>query len=892
MNNKNLTASTFNLYHRWAYLDELFQALNQDIHVLSGNLDLPVDIIKIIRTLGFLDGISFAILNSFCHPKHPEQVDIYKKLDWIKSLRNILHQWHEIFHVFMQISIKECNVEKFIQKLSHIELNKNKKNVFTLDNQFNEVHLINEKKAFQKMLCQWNKKHASLIFSSNQSMHYWQILQTNLVDFSLILSVTNDQPIDAIKQKYAHIEPFFRGIHQMLEVAMNVMLDYSEALQQNIQQLHLSSNQMKLDPAEYQKVVLLRAQMQRMQQWWEIAAQHIMLLSKMDTGSYAEYRQALLGSSGGDSKQLRQLKQTMTQLHFSLPRELHDQSILIHSLVKHSSDPLLNQLLSAIRELQAASSDFWLRHFTLTANTIGMIRGSQGLPVEKLISFAVNSLLKQDSLLCTVGNVGQEYARHPEATIIKIDHNKEKVVGDTIFAHVKNQCKIVGKYNITIHANEPLLDSLELRPLEPNDTANSPYASWFHPDIHLHGLRFTMHSFGVPLILLNDSVTNTTQRIVELQDHSWEVFFNVRMAQLQKILFNLLAIPENGFFAVSVDANVTALLERLLSALPRDTNATVLTTQQEFLTVNRALVSSLIEHKLDIVKISLDTAPLNIAEVFCDAIQKIGKKLKLVVFSQVTANSQMSMTLNEINTILDSIPTDVPVIIDATQGVFNVPISWGEILKNRTNIYLLGSAIKHGRSTSGLGFLIHPQHASLLTHPKKTGWCAYLSGLSMGRTTDDVGNLLYDEAWQWLGGTPANIFALEIFINTWDAILRAGETVQSMHRYVQSLHGYFLQLMATQPDNQMVIFDKARREQYPGFASNVLALRLKDKSTQYRVRYAAEQKVHFDQREERFVRLGFGIQHGRKDVEKLYACFESLSPYCLTGCKRRKISLK
>lgn len=853
------TSTPINFYHKWAYVDEICQALNQDLNELSRDTGLPIDVLKTIRTLGFMDCLSISIYNSFCHPAHPVQIDIHKKRNWIHSQTDILDAWHEVFHQFIQSSMNDINTSEQIQPESGKSL-KYKPLKFNSDELQNEKAIIFRQRNF------WNRKHAAVIFPHKNSLSRWKSLQNKLINPSFITSVSEDQKLDSIKQKYAHIEPFFRGIHQTTEIAMNVMVDWIEKLHTDISQLTLSAQKNTLDQSEYPNIIKLRDQMQRIQTWWETAARHIMLLSKMDTGSYAEYRQALLGTSGGDSRQLRHLKNLMISLHFALPESLHDESILQNALGKKSADPVLNQLLSSIRETQAAASDFWLRHFTLTANTIGIIKGSQGLPVEKLLSFAVAPLMKKDSLVHAIGEVGNHYALHPEAVITKVNNN-EKIMGNAIFAHVKNNLPVVGEYKTLYAVKNQLLDPVELRPLEPDDTQHSPYASWFDADVHTDGLRFGMHSFGTPLILFNESIANTANRLMEAQNDYWDTFFNERIPQFQEILFKVLNIPNNDFFTAIIDANATALLERLLSALPSDGRNTVLTTNQEFLTVNRALASGVAEKRFAVEKARIEFTNLDLAQTFRESLHKIGKDLKLVIFSPVMSNSQMSMTSEELTHILNSIPEDVPVIIDAVQCMFNVPISWGDILQKRANVYVIGSGIKHARSSSGLGFMIYPKTGGILQHPNKTGWCAYLSGMSSGRTTDEAGQLLYDDRWQWLGGTPGNVFAVELFINTWDAILRTGENIQSMHTYVQSLIDLLIQ---STDKHKIEIIDNARRLHSPSFASNSFVLNIRGTQAEQLVASACKQKIYFDQREGR-IRIGVGIQHGRKEIERLAA---------------------
>src|SRR5690606_32931386 len=148
---------------------------------------------------------------------------------------------------------------------------------FLLNESFDSEYLSEEKEKLKNILNSWAEKHAAVIFQKNHSATKWRSLQNALLNYDFIYSVTNDQWFDPVKQKYAHIEPFFRGIHQMIEISMSVIIDYGYQLQQDIKQLKTDSEQLKLDPAEYQRVLALRGQMKRLQQWWEIAAIHLML---------------------------------------------------------------------------------------------------------------------------------------------------------------------------------------------------------------------------------------------------------------------------------------------------------------------------------------------------------------------------------------------------------------------------------------------------------------------------------------------------------------------------------------------------------------------------------------------------------------------------------------
>ncbi|XVN42825.1 MAG: hypothetical protein RCG15_00460 [Candidatus Rickettsia vulgarisii] len=131
-------------------------------------------------------------------------------------------------------------------------------------------------------------------------------------------------------------------------------------------------------------------------------ANHMCLLTKMDTGSYVRYRQALVGTSGGDSASLRNLSHLILSMHLVIPAELMNIIKTQNFLYENSNNCLLNQLISSIRELQSSTAEFWLRHFNLALNTIGLIKGTGGLPVDKLLSYAIKHALEEDSIISTV----------------------------------------------------------------------------------------------------------------------------------------------------------------------------------------------------------------------------------------------------------------------------------------------------------------------------------------------------------------------------------------------------------------------------------------------------------------------------------------------------------
>lgn len=842
-----------NYYHRYSFIDEMQSFVHQPLHEGINIYLLSDETIHIIRALLIMDKISQAIMGSFTSGAHPAQVDDFKRLDWVCSMIKTMSDWHAIIHRILKPRPSKQRLHDFYSDLDLV------KPVFP-------DHHTAALSALMQLQTTWNQHHAACLGLTEAE---WNQFVHLIIDVESVDQVFCNREETEVGRKYAYIEPFFRGIHQLVEAAMMVITTVVSRIESQLCTLTITAENLIAD-IESPKILSLRCQLSDVQVWWEVAARNIMLLSKMDTGSYAEYRQALLGTSGGDSKQLRSLKTAMNALHFKLPKSLQDDRGYVRGLHKHPKDHLLNQLLTAIREAQAASSDFWMRHFTLTANTIGIVRGSQGLPVEKLISFAISPLMKSDSLLKSVAEVGSDYAMTPEAVLVEANQ-KSVVLGQAIYAHVKNHVTYLSDYTRLENVSNGILDHFELGPLEPNDISVSPYHKWFDVDVNTQVTRFEMHSFGVPLVFFYDSISRTSRRLIDSQNDYWETYFTERWDQFKTILFRALNVNTLTHTA-TIDVNATALLDRLFSAMSRDSHKNiVITTNHEFIAVKRTLLSWQQRDQYDVRRVTLSSQSLNLAEPFINEIERAGSQLKCLIFSEVFSNTQVCLTQNEIISILDAVPEDVPIVIDAVQGLFNIPCDWGVILANRQNVYLLGSGIKHARSTSGLGFMIYSAHDAILQNPKLSGWCAYLSGMTDGTTADANGGLLYDQAYQWCGGTPANIFSVELFINTWDAILRAGETIQSIHRYTQTLVHTFCKSL----DSEYQVTDSERRHHFPQAASNALTLSVGSEQADSIIKRANQHQIYFDRRQQ-LLRIGFGIQHGKREVGQLLRVLNGL----------------
>lgn len=856
-------SNKINLYQNWVGIDEICMALQ---NYKNPNID---DVsCRIIIGLHYIDEIGINILNSYCSNKHPKQIDDFCRISWIESFLDNLFDLHDV----MQSLLTSVNQSKTKQKirLPKSELLKYKGldfNFLEIDKKFDAFPFFEQKQRFLQGIIKKHEEHIALFFDISHDLGYLipYFVKDQMVDRNTQMEIINVLHLDEVKEKYEYIESFFRGIHQISEIILELILYQMDDLKQKINSIRVvkndqndSTTKFMICPNEKHKIDFIRKQMLVFTKVWEKLAGNICLLSKMETGSYAAYRQSILGTSGAESVRLRKLHSIMLSLCNEMPKELRTQDGFKYALFEHPRDILLNHLLTSIRELQASTNDFWLKHFSLVMNTIGFIKGSQGLPVEKLLGYATDSMMSDGSLISVVSEVGNYYAKFPDAYEVLIDSNT-RIVGKSIFAHVKDRFKIQKEYSLPKRTPSFLLDYFELRDLEPNDSLVSPYSKWF--DIG-QNLDFQTHSFGKPLNIFSQSIQKTTERLATLGNSFWQTFFYDRISQFKNILFRILDIQDG--FSVNLEANVTNLINRLLSSLDQDKSCNILITNEEFLTVTRIIDSKVIYRNYNKTEVKISPDSTNIAHDICLAFSSKGN-IDIVIISQVFSNLQISLTEFELEEIFEHIPSNIPIIIDITQGFCNVSINWGRILAGRKNVYLVGSCVKYARSTSGLSFLLFPSEGGILSNPKETGWCAYLSGLEMSKSTNFAGEILYDKEFQWFGGTPANVFALELFINSWDAILRKRENINSMNLYVGELHKYFLDLIGKKFD----VIGQSRRNKYDKYSSSCLVLGTTSAQIAQWLQAAKSEKIYFDQRKNKFIRLGFGINHGFNEVKKL-----------------------
>jgi selenocysteine lyase/cysteine desulfurase len=254
--------------------------------------------------------------------------------------------------------------------------------------------------------------------------------------------------------------------------------------------------------------------------------------------------------------------------------------------------------------------------------------------------------------------------------------------------------------------------------------------------------------------------------------------------------------------------------------------------------------------------------------------------LDVVIFSHIDSCTQVTLTPQEITTIIDQFTRDTVIIIDITQSFMNVPINWSQIIAHRSNVFLVGSMIKHARCGEGLGFIVYHHNNKYSRAPPKAGWTSGLSGLSQNttyRVDETIGGvtLIYDEGMEWNGGTPCHFETAHVA----RGILETLPPLPDQHAYVKTLHDYFYDQLDDDTHNKVI--DKFRR-QATGIFSNTICIKM-DNLEDVKLICDNIQGIDYKQlgddgtRCEYILRIGFGIHNLQTDVDKL---IEQLQKTC------------
>lgn len=364
---------------------------------------------------------------------------------------------------------------------------------------------------------------------------------------------------------------------------------------------------------------------------------------------------------------------------------------------------------------------------------------------------------------------------------------------------------------------------------------------------HLH---FAAHSHHLWPDVTRDAQIACWEDGAALNDAKWDRVFGEVIPQAQSHIASVLSLPEPG--QIVFGPNVHGFLLRLLSCLPTDRPARILSTDGEFHSFSRQ-ARRLAEDGL----IALDTVPcdpfVSLEQRLTDAIRT--NHYDLVYLSRVFFDS--GRALQGLDSIVRSVPSpDTLIAIDGYHGFAAVPTDLSPIADR---VFYLAGGYKYAMSGEGCCFMAVPPGCEL--RPRDTGWYASFATLSGG----DNRVAYAQDGWRFAGATfdPAGVYRMNAVFGLFEEL---GLTVASMHARVAELQSQFLDALdaaklgacsrqtlihAGPPHGRFLTFDVGTPH-----AAQALTDALEHAG------------VRIDSRGPR-VRFGFGLYHDPADVTEL-----------------------
>ncbi len=334
-----------------------------------------------------------------------------------------------------------------------------------------------------------------------------------------------------------------------------------------------------------------------------------------------------------------------------------------------------------------------------------------------------------------------------------------------------------------------------------------------------------------------------------LVDEKWGRILGEVWPEVAKGLAQHLALPDPATLVPA--PNTHELVNRLISALPCDRPARIVTTDSEFHSFRRQTERLAEDGLIDLVAVPSEpfaTLPQRLAKAAADHAPD------MVFVSQVFFNSGYALA------DLDSLVADVAaperlVVIDGYHGFLALPVDLSRIAQQA---FYLAGGYKYAMAGEGACFMHCPP--GFAPRPRNTGW--YASFATLSGPQDRIGYA--EDGWRFMGATfdASGLYRLRAVLQ-WMAAhgLDAGR----IHAHVLALQRIFLDGISRQAIGP---FD-ARNLIVPAHEvsrGNFLTFDHPD-AGQWQARLKARNIV-VDVRGTR-LRVGFGLYHNADDVARL-----------------------
>ncbi len=357
------------LYMNWARVALILNILDSDA---SGDEGVE----RLLRCLVLIEEVSTDIVASISERQPHCLSGAYKRMV-IRSIKDSVGRWHQLFRDAVMPLFNRSELNR--SELDHPSLAVNDHSIVPQSGPITAATRTPGyalKAPYDEALASYGR-----LLSDPLGIDFFRYKQ-DVLSIYRIKEITQDNRQGDMGARFRHIEPMFRGVHQITEVVL--------WLQRKIYYLA----QTHPDPIEQSKLYEVSAEV------WACLNSQMDVLKKMDPYAFAEYRLSLLGTSGAGSRQLKYLKSYCQKLASDYA-QVDNQSILKNP----DEDPVAYALHTSVYRSVIEHLGFWNSHASLGACTVGMGgSGTGGMPVEALFTRAMalhkyNPMLKQPNML-------------------------------------------------------------------------------------------------------------------------------------------------------------------------------------------------------------------------------------------------------------------------------------------------------------------------------------------------------------------------------------------------------------------------------------------------------------------------------------------------------------
>jgi kynureninase len=329
------------------------------------------------------------------------------------------------------------------------------------------------------------------------------------------------------------------------------------------------------------------------------------------------------------------------------------------------------------------------------------------------------------------------------------------------------------------------------------------------------------------------------QDAARLLDRKWDHIFGEIIPAAQTHIAKQLNLPDPG--TIAFGPNTHSFVLRLLSCLPADRPARILTTGSEFMSFSRQIARLEEDELIHVTRIA--TEPFDSFEArFAD--EASTDRYDLVFLSQVCFDS--GFAVSDLETIAESVPgPETLVVVDGYHGFMAIPTDLSAIADRA---FYLAGGYKYAMAGEGACFLHCPPGYG--PRPRDTGWYAGFGSLEAA--SDDVPYA--DDGSRFLGAT-FDVSALYRFNAVQDWLASQSLSVAGMLAHVRRIERAFLDELdrhkAPISRAMLLLPDESRRGRFLTFRTPDAAAIADDLD---------KQDIIVDSRGDR-LRVGFGIYH-------------------------------